>query len=118
MTSHYIVNQPGAKPVNFMSLAVPKTSRTPYSDATQTKKHSPHHVKRPMNAFMVFSHIERKKIVAVNPDIHNAEISKQLGKRWKTLNEEQRKPFIDEAERLRQLHQQEYPDYKYRPRKK
>ena len=36
-----------------------------------------------MNAFMVFSHIERKKIVEVNPDIHNAEISKQLGKRYK-----------------------------------
>jgi hypothetical protein len=35
-----------------------------------------------MNAFMVFSHIERKKIVEVNPDIHNAEISKQLGKRY------------------------------------
>jgi len=105
-------------PVTHMSMAVKQTSRTPYSDATQTKKHSPNHIKRPMNAFMVFSHIERKKIVEVNPDIHNAEISKQLGKRWKGLDEETRKPFIEEAERLRQLHQQEYPDYKYRPRKK
>jgi len=105
-------------PVTHMSMAVKQTSRTPYSDATQTKKHSPNHIKRPMNAFMVFSHIERKKIVEVNPDIHNAEISKQLGKRWKSLDEETRKPFIDEAEKLRQLHQQEYPDYKYRPRKK
>ncbi|XP_023321666.1 transcription factor sem-2 [Eurytemora carolleeae] len=105
-------------PVTHMSMAVKQTSRTPYSDATQTKKHSPNHIKRPMNAFMVFSHIERKKIVELNPDIHNAEISKQLGKRWKALDEEKRKPFVDEAERLRQLHMQEYPDYKYRPRKK
>lgn len=105
-------------PVQNMSLGIAKNTRTPYSDATKTKKHSPNHIKRPMNAFMVFSHIERKKIVELNPDIHNAEISKQLGKRWKALDDEARKPFVEEADRLRQLHQQEYPDYKYRPRKK
>jgi len=31
---------------------------------------------------------------------------------------DQRQPYIQEAERLRELHMQEYPDYKYRPRKK
>lgn len=50
--------------------------------------------------------------------MHNAEISKHLGKVWKTLSDEDRKPFIDEAERLRVMHLQQYPDYKYRPRKK
>lgn len=71
-----------------------------------------------MNAFMVWSQIERRKICEVQPDMHNAEISKRLGKRWKTLSDEERQPFIDEAEKLRLLHMQEYPDYKYRPRKK
>ncbi|KAF7286807.1 hypothetical protein GWI33_004212 [Rhynchophorus ferrugineus] len=71
-----------------------------------------------MNAFMVWSQIERRKICEVSPDMHNAEISKNLGKRWKLLNDEQKQPFVEEAERLRQLHQKEYPDYKYRPRKK
>ncbi|KAF2358266.1 High mobility group box domain, partial [Trinorchestia longiramus] len=84
----------------------------------QTKKHNPNHIKRPMNAFMVWSQMERREIVKFAPDTHNAEISKQLGKRWKLLTEEQRQPYIQEAERLRQLHMQEYPDYKYRPRKK
>ena len=67
---------------------------------------------------MVWSQIERRKIIEIQPDIHNAEISKCLGKRWRQLSEEERSPFIEEAERLRLLHQQEYPDYKYRPRKK
>lgn len=71
-----------------------------------------------MNPFMVWSQLERRKICEVTPDMHNAEISKQLGAKWKEMTEEDKKPYVDEAERLRKLHLQEYPDYKYRPRKK
>jgi len=100
------------------SMTINQDSKTPYTDATQTKKHTPNHIKRPMNAFMVWSQLERRKIIEVTPDKHNAEISKELGRRWKLLPEDARQPYIDEAERLRILHQKEYPDYKYKPRKK
>lgn len=39
------------------------------------------HVKRPMNGFMVFSQFRRKELAAINPTMHNAEISKILGKK-------------------------------------
>ena len=71
-------------------------------------------IKRPMNAFMVWSQLERRRISEQTPEVHNAEISKQLGARWKCLNKDERRPYVDEAERLRLLHLQEYPDYKYR----
>ena len=84
----------------------------------QTKKKKENHIKRPMNAFMRWSQLERKKIIAMNPDAHNAEISKNLGKKWRTLSEEEKRPFIEEAEKLKILHLKEYPNYKYKPKKK
>jgi len=112
-----LVMQKSAKRQVFGSFLVTKESNTPYSDATKTK-HDGDYVKRPMNAFMIFSHYERKKIIENEPNIHNAEVSKRLGKRWKELEESEKNPYVQEAERLRLLHLQEYPGYKYQPKKK
>ena len=102
----------------FGSFCINPASSTPYTDATQYKRSAVQHVKRPMNAFMVWSQIERHKIIEESPGCNHAEISKLLGKRWRGLSQAERNPFIEEAERLRQLHMAEFPDYKYRPRKR
>jgi hypothetical protein len=101
---------------NSSSIQASSKRRSSTSNGNTNK-----HIKRPMNAFILWSQIERRKILSRQDQysIHNAEISKLLGKRWKTeLTEKDRAPFVLEAERLRLLHMKEHPDYKYRPRSK
>ena len=73
-------------------------------------------VKRPMNAFMLWSKQKRRDISKCDPTLHNAQISKLLGEEWRVLSLEEKLPFIEESQKLMVKHKEEHPNYRYKPR--
>jgi hypothetical protein len=61
---------------DWSQLAIPTR---PKADGKGRKPH----IKRPMNAFMVWAQAARKQMTVTHPNIHNAELSKTLGKLWR-----------------------------------
>lgn len=88
------------------------------TNSKKNKSAGSQRIKRPMNAFMVWSSLERKRLAEKEPNLHNTELSKRLGEMWKAMTEEKKQPFRDEAQKLKEKLMKEHPDYKYRPRRR
>ncbi|TBU38850.1 high mobility group box domain-containing protein [Dichomitus squalens] len=60
---------------------------------------------------MFFSQDWRERIKAENPDAGFGEIGKLLGAKWKELDDEEKKPYLDQAAADKARAEQEKNDY-------
>ncbi|KAL6711354.1 slightly ste11-like protein [Coniothyrium glycines] len=74
-------------------------------------------IPRPRNAFILYRQHHQTAIIARNPSLNNPDISKIIGEQWKAESEEQKKIWQDLAQEEKVRHQEQYPDYRYQPRR-
>ncbi|KAI7793512.1 transcription factor 7-like 1a [Triplophysa rosa] len=72
------------------------------------------HIKKPLNAFMLYMKEMRAKVVAECTLKESAAINQILGRRWHSLSREEQAKYYDLARKERQLHSQLYPGWSAR----
>jgi len=75
------------------------------------RKKDPSAPKRPLSAYMFFSQDWRERIKSENPDASFGEVGKLLGKKWKTLEDDDKKPYLEQAVRDKARAEQEKSEY-------
>ena len=86
---------------------MPKTT-----DGKAAKKvKDPNKPKGKLSAFMYFSADQRITLKTEQPDLKFTEIGKEIGKRWKEVDDDDKAPYVEKAEKDALRHEREMADY-------
>ncbi|THH13345.1 hypothetical protein EW146_g6859 [Bondarzewia mesenterica] len=100
-------------PPSSLSLSsVP--SRTTES---RSLRNDPSHIKRPMNAFMLFrrAFLADRKNILDQVETDNRHLSRLVGCMWKLMSKDEQQPWYDQAAALKDIHKNMFPQYRYAP---
>ncbi|XP_061537941.1 transcription factor 7-like 1-C isoform X1 [Phycodurus eques] len=100
------------------NIAAPPPANIP-KIKRKTKKVEDHltqqtYVKKPLNAFMLFSKEHRQAVKAKSASTNIAVINETLGKMWHLLPDKEKAKYYEQAEEERKLHAQQHPDWSCR----
>lgn len=77
------------------------------------KKREKDHIRRPMNAFMIFSKRHRALVHQRHPNQDNRTVSKILGEWWYALGPKEKQKYHDLAFQVKEAHFRAHPDWKW-----
>ncbi|XP_029591460.1 protein capicua homolog [Salmo trutta] len=77
------------------------------------RKREKDHIRRPMNAFMIFSKRHRALVHQRHPNQDNRTVSKILGEWWYALGPQEKQKYHDLAFQVKEAHFRAHPDWKW-----
>ena len=69
--------------------------------------------KRPPNHFLLFCKANRAKLQSENPDLSPGDVTRVLSERWKAMSQQERQPFVEEAQQAAATFKAANPEYHY-----
>lgn len=122
--------------VTTAAVAVPSTATSPVARVPANKsdtacrctcncKSHSNYIPRPKNAFILYrQHLhqflfpkDKAQLGSQDSFKTNSLVSREIGRRWRSLSPEEKKYWQDLANNEKELHKEKYPGYKYVPRK-
>ncbi|XP_078421473.1 transcription factor 7-like 1 isoform X2 [Cetorhinus maximus] len=110
---HPAIVTTGIKQERLHNQPSPNDASKPLVVKKEDEKRKPH-IKKPLNAFMLYMKEMRAKVVAECTLKESAAINQILGRKWHALTREEQSKYYELARKERQLHSQLYPGWSAR----
>ncbi|EFC49119.1 hypothetical protein NAEGRDRAFT_82958 [Naegleria gruberi] len=104
----YKKNKPSSEDEEESDSDGEKKKRKRGSKKAKKDKDAP---KRPLTSYMIFSQEMRKKLLEEDSTLKVTEVAKKVGALWKKMSDEQKKPYIAQAEKLKAAYKVQKEEY-------
>uniref|UniRef100_A0A8D9DYE8 dTCF n=1 Tax=Cacopsylla melanoneura TaxID=428564 RepID=A0A8D9DYE8_9HEMI len=111
--SHHSEHKNSSSSNNNSDTTKSQESSHSNNNSNSNDKKKPH-IKKPLNAFMLYMKEMRAKVVAECTLKESAAINQILGRRWHSLSREEQAKYYEKARQERQLHMELYPGWSAR----
>jgi structure-specific recognition protein 1 len=89
-----------------------KSRKSPKGKKSKRAKKDPNAPKRALSAYMFFSAAKRAEVAAANPDFGITDVAKALGERWKTITDEEKNVYQQQADEDKIRYEREMTAYR------